>query len=108
MFFFPVKIISLQKINKVSFEKIAPNGQPCAITVYYDNEKYIYPIRLFNQNEIKQLLADLNDMSYSKISHSESMDDSVFAFSEKKVLKNFIRYIISLYKKKKPRKQSFY
>lgn len=97
MFFFPVKIIPLKKINKVNFEKIASNGQPCAITVCYSNEKYIYPIRLFDLDEIKQLLADLNDISCRKIAHSESINDPFFAIPEKKALKNFIRYIIIIF-----------
>ena len=66
MFFLPVKTIALETISKVSFEKIASNGQPCAITVHYRNKKYIYPIRLFNKKEIEQLITDLNNMSGKK------------------------------------------
>ena len=63
MFFMPVKKIALEKISKVSIEKMASNGQQCAITVCYGDEKYTYPIRLFCRSEIEQLVAKLDDIS---------------------------------------------
>lgn len=63
MFFLPVKMIFLEKINKMSLEKIASNGQPCALVVCYGNEKYIYPVRLFDRHEIERLITDLNVLS---------------------------------------------
>ena len=97
MFFLPVKMIALEKISKVSFEKIASNGQPCAITVRYENEKYSYPIRLFNKSEIEQLISKLNDISCKRTSHSVAMDSSIFDLSNKDNGKNFIRFIVILF-----------
>ncbi len=66
MFFLPVKMISLEKINKMRLEKIASNGQPCALAVSYGKAKYIYPIRLFDRHEIEQLIAALRDAEKPK------------------------------------------
>ena len=71
------------------FEKIASSGQPCVITIRYKNEKYSYPIRLFDKSKIEQLITDLNDISDKKISHSEVIDSSIFDFSKKNTIKNF-------------------
>lgn len=97
MFFLPVKMIDLETISKVFFEKIASNGQPCVITIRYKNEKYSYPIRLFDKSKIEQLITDLNDISDKKTSHSEVIDSSIFDFSKKNTIKNFIRFICILF-----------
>ena len=93
MFFLPVKVIFLEKINKMSLEKIASNGQPCALVISYGNEKYTYPVRLFDRHEIEQLITDLNGMLGRKISLPKSADVSIFDFSNN----NVIRYIIILF-----------
>ncbi|MBQ7695986.1 MAG: hypothetical protein IJT50_12795 [Lentisphaeria bacterium] len=97
MFFLPVKMILLEKINKMSFEKIASNGQPCALAVSYGKEKYIYPVRLFDQHEIEQLITGLNDMSGSKVSPPKPADVSVFDLSDNATRMNFIWYVIILF-----------
>ena len=97
MFFLPVKMIFVEKINKTSLEKIASNGQPCVLAVSYGNEKYVYPVRLFDRHEIEQLITDLSDMSGRKISPSKSKDVSVFDLSNDATRKNFTRYIIILF-----------
>ena len=61
------------------------------------DKKYSYPIRLFDKSKIEQLITDLNDISDKKISHSEVIDSSIFDFSKKNTIKNFIRFICILF-----------
>lgn len=98
-FFLPVKTIYLEKIKRVRFEKFAVNGQPCAMTVDCDNEKYIYPVRLFEESAVKQLINHLNEISGNKhfSSESEFRQTPVFDFSKSKTRKRIVRYVMILF-----------
>ena len=60
MFFLPVKTVFLKNIVRVKFNKIASNGQPCSISLECENEKYIYPVRLFDEIAVKRFMDDVN------------------------------------------------
>ena len=98
-FFLPVKTICLEKIKRVRFEKIAVNGQPCAMTVDCDNEKYIYPVRLFEESAVKQLINHLNEISGNKHFPSESAfrQTPVVDFSKSKTRERIVRYVMILF-----------
>ena len=98
-FFLPVKTICLEKIKRVRFEKIAVNGQPCAMTVDCDNEKYIYPVRLFEESAVKQLINHLNEISGNKHfpSESEFRQTPVVDFSKSKTRERIVRYVMILF-----------
>ena len=83
----------------VKGEKIAVNGQPCAMTVDCDNEKYIYPVRLFEESAVKQLINHLNEISGNKHfpSESEFRQTPVVDFSKSKTRERIVRYVMILF-----------
>lgn len=100
MFFLPVKTISLEEIKRVKFDKIASNGQPCAITVEYDNKEYSYPARLFEKHIIKKLIDDLNDavsINTKLKNNTNDLQSPVFDFSNSEMKTKFIRYLAILF-----------
>ena len=60
MFFLPVKTVFLKNIVRVKFNKISSNGQPCSISLDCKNEKFIYPVRLFDEITVKRFIDDVN------------------------------------------------
>ena len=59
-FFLPLKTVFLKNVVRVKFNKIASNGQPCSISLKCKNEKYIYPVRLFDEIAVKRFMDDVN------------------------------------------------
>ena len=60
MFFLPVKTVFLKNVVRVKFNKISSNGQPCSISLDCKNERFIYPVRLFDEITVKRFIDDVN------------------------------------------------
>ena len=59
--FLPVKTISLREIQQVRYENVAANGQRNAMVITYcGGREYIYPVRLFEEDTVKNFIRDLN------------------------------------------------
>lgn len=59
--FLPVKTISLREIQQVRYENVAANGQRNAMVITYSGgREYIYPVRLFEEDTVKNFIRDLN------------------------------------------------
>lgn len=99
LFYLPVKTIPLKEIRWVKFDKIASTGQPCAITIDYNNKKYIYPVRLFKESDIEELINELNNgiaVNVKSKNHTDALQSSIFDFSKSEIRTNFVRYIVML------------
>lgn len=66
MFLIPVRMVKLDELEDIRYEKRSDRGQPCVLTVIYPGARYSYPVKLFNREEIDSIIHALSEKTRKK------------------------------------------
>ena len=61
MWLIPVRMVKLDELEDIRYEKRSDRGQPCVLTVIYPGARYSYPVKLFDREEIDSIIHALSE-----------------------------------------------